>query len=114
MKPSERILALENEEYERIVAQLNGEQPPDHVKATFRCVAGIRGLTRYLDEQHELEERRSAFRNALALVGPGAPIDAINEQLHLAGVDSWDVCAGMTFEGTKDGILRGAREAGLL
>jgi hypothetical protein len=102
MKPSERIDELAT----KYAPELS---PGCHVIGT--CERTL-GLIDYLDEQHDLERRRNAFHNALAMIGPGCPVNRLNEQLRAAGLGPRVV--GDSWLGAKCAIIDEAREAGLL
>lgn len=85
-KPSERLGALEEEDLKTIMKPLQGVQVPEDVWTTFRCVAAIRALSRYLDEQHEIERRREYLRIALSLAVVGH-WETANHFLRRAGLE---------------------------
>lgn len=100
MKPSEKI--------EQIAFAMKRERPR-WSGADAMSVATVR----YLDEQHTLEQRRNAFRNALAMIGPGCPLSMLNEQLRKAEIDC-EIVSGEPWSSAKRYIMIMAESAGLL
>lgn len=110
MKPSERIADLEEDRFQRVK---HVDPLWQHRQGEYREACQLRAIVDYLDEQHERQQRLDAFRNALAMIGPGTPEAPVNAELERAGIHV-RVFHGMTYENTRTVIITGAREAGLL
>jgi hypothetical protein len=112
VKPSERILAKVDrglDETERIREEYGRKPIPREQLWTFGAVEEI---LKYLDEQAEIEQRRTHVRNALAMVSQFASLQRLNEQLEKAGLRH-RVELGESCDVTHDSIVDEAKREGL-
>lgn len=112
MKPSERISQLHNEKLEELLLSYR-EDNRDAIRPRLSDRLEPAAIAAYLDEQHELAERRELVRWALAMVGPGASEGSVNEVLARAGLQC-SVWECQSFNEARSSILHSARTAGLL
>jgi hypothetical protein len=109
MKPSERIAQLIAEAAASVQEQVNRT---GGFELNFGDI--LRPVVRYLDEQAEIEQRRTHVRNALAMLGsyPGAS-RRVNEALETAGLKTRvsdgqplsDCASCIVDEATREGLF---------
>jgi hypothetical protein len=103
VKPSQKILARADE-----IATMPG------VGADMRPSALMTALLEHLDEQHELERRRSHVRSALAIIGPGCSAQQVSAHMEKAGVGWPGVVMCTSYDEARELIIEAAEREGLL
>lgn len=115
MKPSERLTELQNELLARWRIVL-GPEEFERERQKVENGTAIAAIEQYLDEQHELaekRERRMWVAAALAGISASVGTKSANECLRLAGlsISVWD---GDLLDRARARVMEAAREAGLL